>query len=246
MPLPIRLDGRVALVTGASRGIGRAIAFALADQGARVAVNYASRAADADAVVAAIRANGGTAAVVRADVSVGTEVEAMIAGVTAQLGPIDILVNNAGIAVRRGVDDLTEADFDRTIAVNLKSAFLCTKAVIPGMRERGWGRIVNISSGAARGGGVIGAHYNASKAGMEGLTRGYAGRLAQEGITVNAVAPSLIETDMATSFPADVAKRIPIGRMGTPGEVAQVVLMVVANPYMTGQTVPVNGGVHFN
>jgi 3-oxoacyl-[acyl-carrier protein] reductase len=246
MALPIRLDGRVALVTGASRGIGRAIALALAELGARVAVNYVSRAGDADAVVRAINANGGTAVAVRADVSIGAEVEAMVAGVTTQLGPVDILVNNAGIAMRRGIDDLSEADFDRAIAVNLKSAFLCSKTVIPGMRERGWGRIVNISSGAARGGGVIGAHYNASKAGMEGLTRGYAARLAAAGITVNAVAPSLIETDMSTVFPADTAKRIPVGRMGTPEEVAQVVVMVVANPYMTGQTVPVNGGVHFN
>src|SRR5690349_1414152 len=145
MPLSTRLDGRVALVTGASRGIGRAIALAVAGQGARIAVNYVSRAGDADAVVSEIRANGGTAVAVRADVSIGAEVDAMITGVTAQLGPVDILVNNAGIAVRRGVDDLTEADFDRAIAVNLKSAFLCTKAVIPGMRERGWGRIVNIS-----------------------------------------------------------------------------------------------------
>jgi len=245
MPLPIRLDSRVALVTGASRGIGRAIALALAEQGARLAVNYVSRAADADAVVGTIRANGGTAVAVRADVSIGAEVDAMIASVTAQLGPVDVLVNNAGIAARRGIDDLSEADFDRAIAVNLKSAFLCTKAVVPGMRERGWGRIVNISSGAARGGGVIGPHYNASKAGMEGLTRGYAARLAAAGITVNAVAPSLIETDMSTVFPADTAKRIPVGRMGTPEEVAQVVVMVLANPYMTGQTVPVNGGVHF-
>jgi 3-oxoacyl-[acyl-carrier protein] reductase len=245
MPLSSRLDGRVALVTGASRGIGRAIALALAEQGAKVAVNYVSRVADADAVVSAITANGGTAVAVRADVSIGAEVEAMIASVTAQLGPVDILVNNAGIAVRRGIDDLSEADFDRAIAVNLKSAFLCTKAVVSGMRERGWGRIVNISSGAARGGGVIGPHYNASKAGMEGLMRGYAARLAAAGITVNVVAPSLIETDMSTVFPADTAKRIPVGRMGTPEEVAQVVVMVVANPYMTGQTVPVNGGVHF-
>jgi 3-oxoacyl-[acyl-carrier protein] reductase len=244
MPLSIPLDGRVALVTGASRGIGRAIALALAEQGAKVAVNYLTRAGDADAVTATIRANGGAAVAVKADVSARAEVDAMIASVTAQLGPVDILINNAGIAVRRDLDDLTEADFDRAIAVNLKSAFLCTQAVVPGMRERGWGRIVNISSGAARGAGVIGAHYNASKAGMEGLTRGYAGRLAPAGVTVNAVAPSLIETDMATNFPADVAKRIPIGRMGTPEEVAQVVIMVVANPYMTGQTVPVNGGTH--
>jgi len=244
MPLPTPLDGRVALVTGASRGIGRAIALALAEHGVKVGVNYVSRAGDANAVISTIRANGGTAVVVKADVSVRAEVDSMIAGVTAQLGPVDILVNNAGIAIGRGVDDLTEADFDRAIAVNLKSAFLCTQAVVPSMRERGWGRIVNISSGAARGGGVIGAHYNASKAGMEGLTRGYAARLAQAGITVNAVAPSLIATDMSTSFPPDVAKRIPIGRMGTPEEVAQVVIMVVANTYMTGQTVPVNGGAH--
>jgi len=246
MPLPTRLDDRVALVTGASRGIGRAIALALSEQGARVAVNYVSRAGDAEAVVGAIRAGGGTAVAVRADVSVRAEVDAMMAGVTAQLGPVDILVNNAGVAMRRSIDDLTEADFDRTIAVNLKSAFLCTQAVVSGMRERGWGRIVNISSGAARGAGVIGAHYNASKAGMEGLTRGYAARLAQAGITVNAVAPSLIETDMSTSFPADVATRIPVGRMGTPDEVAQAVLMVITNPYMTGQTVSANGGVYFN
>src|SRR5262249_3892510 len=209
-------------------------------------VNYVSRGGDADAVVTAIRANGGTAAAVRADVSQGVEVDTMIAGVTAQLGPVDILVNNGGIAFRRDIDDLTEAAFELPLAVNPKSAFVCTKAVVPGMRERGWGRIVNISSGAARGGGVIGAHYNASKAGVEGLTRGYAARLAAFGVTVNAVAPSLIGTDMSTNFPADTAKRIPIRRLGTPEEIAQTVVMVVGNPYITGQTIPVNGGVHFN
>jgi 3-oxoacyl-[acyl-carrier protein] reductase len=246
MSLSARLDGKVALVTGASRGIGKAIALALAEQGAKIAVNYVSRAGAAEAVAASIRANGGAAVAVKADVSTRAAVEAMTAAITAQLGPVDVLINNAGIAIRRGIDDLTEADFDRTIAVNLKSAFLCTQAVLPGMRERGWGRIVNISSGAARGAGAIGAHYNASKAGMEGLTRGYAARLARAGITVNAVAPSLIETDMTELSPAEAAKRIPVGRMGRPEEVAQVVAMVVANSYMTGQTVQVNGGLHFN
>jgi 3-oxoacyl-[acyl-carrier protein] reductase len=118
----------------------------------------------------------------------------MVARVAADLGPVDVLVNNAGIGIVRGVDDLTEEEFDITIAVNLKSAFLCSQAVLPAMRARHWGRIVNVSSGAARGAGGIGVHYNASKAGMEGLTRGHAARLVKEGITVNAVAPSLIET----------------------------------------------------
>jgi 3-oxoacyl-[acyl-carrier protein] reductase len=168
-----------------------------------------------------------------------------VAKVETELGGIDMLINNAGVAVRRGLDDLTEADFDLTIATNLKSAFLCTQAVLPGMRARRWGRIVNISSGAARGAGVIGVHYNASKAGMEGLTRGYAARLVKEGITVNAVAPSLIATDMMPPG-SDAAARVPLGRLGTPEEVAQAVLMVIGNPYMTGQTVQVNGGMHFN
>ena len=122
----------------------------------------------------------------------------MMAAIERELGPVDVLVNNAGIGLVRSVDDLTEDDFDRTIAVNLKSAFLCTQAVVPGMRARKWGRIVNISSGAARGAGGVGPHYNASKAGMEGMTRGYAARLVKDGITVNAVAPSLIETDMVS------------------------------------------------
>ena len=181
----------------------------------------------------------------RADVSDGAAVKAMLESIARELGQPDVLINNAGIALRRGLDDLTEAEFDRTIAVNLKSAFLCTQAVLPAMRARRWGRIVNISSGAARGAGVIGVHYNASKAGMEGLTRGYAARLVKEGITVNAVAPSLIATDMMADE-AGAATRVPLGRLGTPEEVAQAVLAVIANPYMTGQTVPVNGGLHFN
>src|SRR5205814_2580924 len=214
--------------------------------GAKVAVNFQSGARDADAVAAAIQRIGGQALTVGADVSVRAAVDAMVATVAAELGSIELLVNKSGIAIRRGVEDLSEADFDRTVAVNLKSAFLCTQAIVPGMRERHWGRIVNISSGAARGTGVVGIHYNASKAGLEGLTRGYAARLAPHGITVNAVAPSLIETEMTQALPADNAARIPVGRMGTVEEVAQAVVMVMANSYMTGQTVQLNGGLHFN
>ena len=170
------LKGRVALVTGGSRGIGAAIAIALAEAGAAVAVNFRERAADAEAVVAAIKSRGGRAIAVAADVSQAPAVAELVDHAAFALGPIDILVNNAGMAIVRGVDDLTESEFDQTIAVNLKSAFLCTQAVLQGMRAKKWGRIVNISSGAARGAGAIGVHYNASKAGMEGLTRGYAAR----------------------------------------------------------------------
>ena len=239
------LAGRVALVTGGSRGIGRAIAAALAEAGAVVAVNYRERAAAANQVVANMLEAGGRAIAVGADVSSAIEVAAMVEHVEAELGPIEVLVNNAGIAIARGIEDLTEADFDRTIAVNLKSAFLCTQAVLPGMRARHWGRIVNISSGAARGAGGVGLHYNASKAGMEGLVRGYAARVAKDGITVNAVAPSQIATDMIGDRLAERARAIPRGRLGTSEEVAQATLMVIGNAYMTGQTVQLNGGLHF-
>ena len=240
------LTDRVALVTGGSRGIGRAVALALANAGASVAVNYRERTDEARTVVDAIRSAGGRAMAIRADVSRSAKVSAMVSAVAGELGPIDVLVNNAGIALIRGIDDLTEADFDATIAVNLKSAFLCSQAVVPAMRARKWGRIVNISSGAARGAGGVGLHYNASKAGMEGLTRGYAARLVRDGITVNAVAPSLIETDMVKAGVATSPSRVPLGRFGTSEECAQAVLMVIGNGYMTGQTIPLNGGMSFN
>ena len=239
------LTKRVALVTGGSRGIGRAVAISLAEAGAAVAVNYREKKAEAETTARAIRAAGGRAMAVGADVSKTAEVARMVAAVEAELGPVEVLVNNAGIGLIRGVDDLTEEDFDLTIAVNLKSAFLCTQAAVPGMRRQRWGRIVNISSGAARGAGGIGPHYNASKAGMEGLTRGYAARLVKDGITVNAVAPSLIETDMVRSGLASSPARIPLGRFGTAEECAQVVLMLVGNAYMTGQTVALSGGMSF-
>src|SRR5215468_11722913 len=190
------LRGKVALVTGGSRGIGAAIASELAKAGAAVAVNYLQHAERANELIKALRAAGGKAIAAQCDVSQSSMVAKMVDQVKSALGPVDILINNAGIAITRGVDDLSEADFDQTIAINLKSVFLCTQAVLPMMRQKKWGRIVNISSGAARGAGAIGPHYNASKAGIEGLTRGYAARLVKDGITVNAVAPSLIETDM--------------------------------------------------
>ena len=244
MTIKLDLDGHVALVTGASRGIGAAIAVALAEAGAAVAVNYRERADDAETVVGKINDMGGRAIAIAADVSQAAAVATMVDQAASALGPIDILINNAGIAIVRGIDDLTESDFDATIAVNLKSAFLCTQAVLPGMRAKKWGRVVNISSGAARGAGAIGVHYNASKAGLEGLTRGYAARLVKEGITVNAVAPSLIETDMMRGKP-DLVRRIPLGRLGHPDEVARAALLVLGNDYMTGQTIVLNGGMAF-
>jgi len=239
------LSGRVALVTGASRGIGAAIAAALGETGADVAINYLEREDAARDVARRLEAAGRRTMTIAADVSRSGEVARMVAAVEATLAPIDILVNNAGIGRRRGLDDLTEEEWDATIAVNLKSAFLCTQAVYRGMRTRGWGRIVNISSGAARGPGGIGVHYNASKAGMEGLTRGCAAQLAKDGITVNAVAPSLIVTEMMPASMDEAARRIPVGRAGECDEIAQTVVMVIANAYMTGQTVQANGGLQF-
>lgn len=236
------LNGKIALVTGGSRGIGRATVLALAKAGARVAVNYKTRVAEAEAVCAEIKSLGGHAVAVQADVSVAAEVADMVRQIESQLGPIAILVNNAGISRLQPFDQITEQDWDEVLAANLKSAFMVTQAVLPGMRLAKWGRIINLSSVAAQTGGVIGPHYAASKAGIHGLTHSYAALLAQEGITVNAIAPALIETEMMRDNPRARPDLIPVGRFGTVGEVADVVVTLAANGYITGQTINVNGG----
>lgn len=236
------LQGRVALVTGASRGIGRAIAIELAKCGADVVVNYQHRAQDAAAVDAEIRGLGRVCLCVQADVSLAADVDRLVSASKLQFGHIDILVNNAGIAHPQPMDEVTEQDWDATLSVNVKSCFLMTSAIIPAMRQRQWGRIINLSSVAAQVGGVVGPHYAASKAAILGLTHFYAARLAREGITVNAIAPALVDTEMVTSNPNASAKLIPVGRFGLPREVADVAVMLARNGYITGQTINVNGG----
>lgn len=236
------LAGRIALVTGGSRGIGRAAALALAKAGADLAVNFQHRDAEAQAVCGEIEGIGRRALAVKADVSKAAEVARLVETVEKGLGGIGILVNNAGITRPQPLAEITEQDWDDIMAVNLKSMFLVTQAVLPGMRQRKWGRIINLSSVAAQLGGVIGPHYAASKAGAIGLTHAYAALLAKEGITANAIAPALIETEMITSNPKARPDLIPVGRFGTVEEVADVVVMLASNGYITGQTVSVNGG----
>jgi 3-oxoacyl-[acyl-carrier protein] reductase len=236
------LTGKVALVTGASRGLGRAIGLALAEAGTDVAINYRERSEEASQVRAAIEAMGRRAVSVQADVSESEQVDALVADVERELGPVTILVNNAGVSRPQQVQDITEEDFDDLLRVNLKSAFLVTQRVLSSMRAARFGRIINITSVAAQVGGVVGPHYAASKAGMIGLTHGYANLLVREGITANAIAPALIETEMVTANLRAKPDLIPVGRFGHVDEVATVAVMLAGNGYITGQTINVNGG----
>lgn len=236
------LKGKIALVTGASRGIGAAVALSLAGAGADIAVNFRLRSEDAEKVCVAIRKLGRRALAIQADVSQSDQVKRMVAQIERELGAVNILVNNAGMARQIKLEDIVEADWDKHITVNLKSAFLVTQAVLPQMRAQRWGRIINISSTAAQTGGLVGPHYAASKAGMLGLTHSYATLLAKEGITANTVCPALVETEMLRANPRATSSVIPIGRFGTVDEIASVVLLLAENGYMTGQTVNPNGG----
>jgi len=240
----MNLIGRISLVTGAGRGIGRAIALALAEAGADVAVNFHTHGAEAEQVASAIRARGRRSIVVQADVSELPAVQKLVAAVEGALGPIDVLVNNSAVGRAHSVEELTPEIFDEAIAVNLRSAFLLSQAVLPGMRARKWGRLIYVSSIAAQIGGVIGPHYAASKAGMLGLMHGYASRLAREGITANAICPALIETEMIRDNPRARPEALPVGRLGRPEEVAEVAVMLAANSFITGQSIQVNGGLY--
>jgi 3-oxoacyl-[acyl-carrier protein] reductase len=239
------LSDKVALVTGASRGIGRAAAIALAKMGVRIAVNFLTNDRKARQTLDEIENAGGSGVLIQADVSSSDHVLSIVNKIEQDLGPIDILVNNAGMIRPQSLEEVKEQDWDLIIDINLKSAFLCTQAVLKTMRSRKWGRIINIASLAAQVGGLVGPHYSAAKAGLLGLTHCYAKLLADQGITVNAINPALIETDMVIDNPLVNPQMVPIGRFGAPEEVAAVVAMLAGNGYITGQSISVNGGMYF-
>lgn len=243
------LTGKAALVTGASRGIGRAIAIALAEAGADVAVNYAGNEAAAKEVAALIEGMGRRALVIQADVSVASEAEAMVGRTIETFGKLDILVNNAGITRDNLIMRMKEEEFDDVIRTNLKGVYNCLKAATRPMMKQRSGRIINISSVVGTTGNAGQANYSAAKAGVIGLTKAAAKELASRGITVNAVAPGFIETDMTEKLGADVReqllKAIPLGKLGQPEHIAKAVRFLASDDsdYMTGQTIHVDGGM---
>lgn len=244
-----RLDGKTALVTGASRGIGRAIAIALAREGAKVAVNYQNNEAKAQEVAAEIAKLGGTATVIKADIADASEARAMVKKVIDQWGQLDILVNNAGITRDKSLRKLDDESWVKVIQTNLNGCFYCTSAAIPSMIERGFGRIVNISSMNGQIGAFGQANYSASKGGVIAFTKTAALELAKSNITVNTVSPGFTETDMFAEIPEKVQdqikQRIPMGRFGKPEEIAHAVIFLASEgDYITGQQINVNGGAY--
>lgn len=244
------LAERVALVTGASRGIGRAIATTLAEQGANVVIGCVRNVASANDAVSQIRAKGGTAQVLPFDVTDAAQVRAAVSEIVDQHGRLDILVNNAGLSVDVLLARLKEADWATVLATNLTGVFHCTKAVLRPMLRARYGRIVNVTSIVAEMGNAGQAAYGAAKAGVGGMTRSLAREISGRGVTVNGVAPGFIETEMTADLPEavreDYIRLIPVGRMGTPGEVAALVAFLCspATGYITGQTIGINGGLH--
>jgi 3-oxoacyl-[acyl-carrier protein] reductase len=237
--------GRVALVTGGSGGIGAELSARLAAAGAAVAVHYAGNREAAEKVAAGIVEGGGRADAIGADLREADAPERLIDAVERGLGPVDVLAANAGLSRPGSYEEVDAAAFDETIAVNLRAPYLLARRVLPSMRERGFGRILFTSSVAALTGGIVGPHYASSKAGLHGLTHFLASRVAADGVTVNAIAPALIEeTGMLPGDPRELAARVPVGRLGTPGEVADLGLALIRNGYVTNQVVSVDGGIH--
>jgi len=235
------LEGRIALVTGASGGIGRRIAERLAGAGATVALHYASSAGPAQELASAL----GRAAAFEADLADADAPDRLIAEVEAAFGPVDVLVANHGRSQIAKLEQVTAEDFDAMLAVNLRAPFLLARRVLPGMAERGFGRVLFMSSVAGFTGGIVGPHYAASKAGLHGLTHYLARRAAGEGVMVNALAPALIEdTGMLPGDPGALATMVPVGRLGKPEEVADLALAVLRNGYVTNQVISLDGGMH--
>ena len=246
------LQGKVALVTGASSGIGRAAAEALAANGARVAINYHRNEAGAQAARGQIVAGGGSAIVIQSDVTRASEVQSLVEQTVAEFGPIDILVNNAGSLVERlKILELTEERWDEVIDLNLKTAFLCSRAVAASMMERRTGAIINVSSIAGRNGGALGSiHYSAAKGGLITFTKGLAKEMAPFGVRVNAISPGVIDTPFHEQFSSPemmktYAGMIPLGRVGTPAEAARVICFLASDAasFLVGETIEINGGM---
>lgn len=246
------LNGKVALVTGSSSGIGRAAAEALAANGARVAINFHHNEAGAEAARGKIVGDGGKAIIVQADVTNSSQVQSLVEQTVSEFGPIDVLVNNAGSLVERlKILELTEQRWDEVIDLNLKSAFLCSKAVAASMMERKTGAIINVSSIAGRNGGALGSiHYSAAKGGVITFTKGLAKELAPFGVRVNAISPGVIDTPYHEQFSSPemmktYAGMIPLGRVGTPAEVGKVICFLASDAasYLAGETIEINGGM---
>jgi 3-oxoacyl-[acyl-carrier protein] reductase len=249
MPIVVDLSGKVALVTGSSRGIGRAIARTLAEAGAAVVVNYKRTAVLAEGLVDEISAFGGRAAAVGADVSEPAGARALVDRAVERFGTIDILVNNAGAWTGAAIEEMHDRLIAESFATNLASALYVTREVVPFMKKSGWGRIVNLSSTASLIGEPLHANYAATKAGLDGVTRSLAVELGPFGITVNAVAPGWTATEMSAQrltgdFLAKLASEIPLRKVGTPDEVAWIVLCLVSDraSHTTGATIPIEGG----
>ncbi|CAN5908981.1 3-oxoacyl-[acyl-carrier-protein] reductase [soil metagenome] len=244
-----KLEGAVAVVTGASRGLGRAIAEELGRGGAKVVVNYSRSKEPADELVKSLTDAGGEAIAVQADVSDSGEAKKLIDASVEQFGQIDVLVNNAGINRDKTLKKLTIEDWDTVVQVDLNSAFYTVHAALPHMMEQGSGKIINMSSFVGEAGNIGQANYSAAKAGLLGFTKTAGKELARYGITVNSICPGFIETDMVASIPEDakekLLKTVPLGRFGKPEEVARAVLYLVKDgDYITGQALDINGGVY--